>query len=339
MKGNIKNIEITGIQAAVPCNEVDNMQYISQLSNHRIKKQIELTGIKKRRVTLEKQKASDLATEAAKKLMKTLKWKETEVEVLIFVTQSPDLQRPSTAFLIQNRLGLSSKCMVYDINFGCNGMIVGLITLGSILQTTKGKGLLLLGESNALEDGTSINQNSLLRGDAAAAIALQYTEKETEINFEQFSDGSRANLLYKTFENPGFMDGNGVFIFGISDVVKSVKMFMEREKITMEQVDYFVFHQAQKMIVEGISQEIGIPQEKVLHSCENFGNTSSASIPLTMCSELGERDQTGKIKVLLCGYGIGLSWGIIYTTIEKESIYPLMETDYIYDDRKKFYEA
>ena len=93
MKGNIKNIEIAGIQAAVPCNEVDNMQYISQLSNHRIKKQIELTGIKKRRVTLEKQKASDLATEAAKKLMKTLKWKETEVEVLIFVTQSPDLQR------------------------------------------------------------------------------------------------------------------------------------------------------------------------------------------------------------------------------------------------------
>ena len=109
MKGNIKNIEIAGIQAAVPCNEVDNMQYISQLSNHRIKKQIELTGIKKRRVTLEKQKASDLATEAAKKLMKTLKWKETEVEVLIFVTQSPDLQRPSTAFLIQNRLGLSSS--------------------------------------------------------------------------------------------------------------------------------------------------------------------------------------------------------------------------------------
>ena len=151
MKGNIKNIEITGIQAAVPCNEVDNMQYISQLSNHRIKKQIELTGIKKRRVTLEKQKASDLATEAAKKLMKTLKWKETEAEVLIFVTQSPDLQRPSTAFLIQNRLGLSSKCMVYDINFGCNGTIVGLITLGSILQTTKGKGLLLLGESNAYQ--------------------------------------------------------------------------------------------------------------------------------------------------------------------------------------------
>ena len=112
-------------------------------------------------------------------------------------------------------------------------------------------------------DGWEITAHANCAPDHEPIQGLQYTEKETEINFEQFSDGSRANLLYKTFENPGFMDGNGVFIFGISDVVKSVKMFMEREKITMEQVDYFVFHQAQKMIVEGISQEIGIPQEKV----------------------------------------------------------------------------
>lgn len=139
MESSIKNIEIIGIEAAVPCNEVDNALYISQIANRRIKKQIELTGVKKRRVTVGEQKASDLAAEAAKKLMQQLEWDGDMVDVLIFVTQSADLERPSTAFLIQNRLKLSKKCMVYDINFGCDGTIVGLITIGNILQNIKGK--------------------------------------------------------------------------------------------------------------------------------------------------------------------------------------------------------
>ena len=104
----------------------------------------------------------------------------------------------------------------------------------------------------------------------------------------------------------------------------------------MDDVDYFVFHQAQKLIVDGIVQEAGIPAEKVLYSCENYGNTSSASVPLTLCSELGESQDDEKIKVLLCGYGIGLSWGILYTEIEKKCILPVIETDYVYNDRDQF---
>ena len=170
MESSIKNIEIIGIEAAVPCNEVDNALYISQIANRRIKKQIELTGVKKRRVTVGEQKASDLAAEAAKKLMQQLEWDGDMVDVLIFVTQSADLERPSTAFLIQNRLKLSKKCMVYDINFGCDGTIVGLITIGNILQNIKGKGLLLVGESNAIA-GKDINRNALQEAIRAAKRA------------------------------------------------------------------------------------------------------------------------------------------------------------------------
>ena len=225
--------------------------------------------------------------------------------------------------------------MVYDINFGCDGTIVGLITIGNILQNIKGKGLLLVGESNAIA-GKDINRNALLEGDAAAAIALQYSEEQKEIKYAQFSDGSRANLLYKPFGKPGVMDGNAVLLFGISDVAESVKTFVQEKLTSVDDVDYFVFHQAQKLIVDGIVQEAGIPAEKVLYSCENYGNTSSASVPLTLCSELGESQDDEKIKVLLCGYGIGLSWGILYTEIEKKCILPVIETDYVYNDRDQF---
>ena len=225
--------------------------------------------------------------------------------------------------------------MVYDINFGCDGTIVGLITIGNILQNIKGKGLLLVGESNAIA-GKDINRNALLEGDAAAAIALQYSEEQKEIKYAQFSDGSRANLLYKPFGKPGVMDGNAVLLFGISDVAESVKTFVQEKLTSVDDVDYFVFHQAQKLIVDGIVQEAGIPAEKVLYSCENYGNTSSASVPLTLCSELGESQDDEKIKVLLCGYGIGLSWGILYTEIEKKCILPVIETDYVYNDRDQY---
>lgn len=335
MKGNINHVEIVGIEAAVPCHEVDNTQYISKITSRRIKKQIELTGVKKRRVTVGKQKASDLATKAAEKLLQRLEWHKDDVDVLIFVTQSPDLERPSTAFLIQERLGLGKNCMVYDINFGCDGTIAGLITISSILQTVKGKGLLLVGESNALS-GENLDRNALLEGDASAAIALSYTEETAVIKFAQFSDGGRADLLYKAFNKPAYMDGNAVLLFGISDVAESVREFLKEEVEKVEDIDYFVFHQAQKLIVDGIVQETGIPSDKVLFSCENFGNTSSASIPLTLCSSLGKDDEKEKVRVLLCGYGIGLSWGIVCTEIPKERIYPLLETDYAYGDRDKF---
>lgn len=335
MEGCIDNIEIVGIEAAVPCNEVDNTQYISQITSRRIKKQLELTGVKKRRVTVGEQRASDLAAKAAEKLMQYLAWTKDDVDVMIFVTQSPDLERPSTAFLIQDRLGLSKKCMVYDINFGCDGTVAGLITVSSLLKITKGKGLLLVGESLAVF-GEELDRGELLYGDASAAIALQYTESNAKMKFSQFSDGNRANLLYKPIGKPAYMDGNAVLLFGISDVAESVKSFLNQEMSGGEDIDYFVFHQAQKLIIDGIVQEAGIPSDKVLFSSEKFGNTSSASIPLTLCSELGEEMGRETVKVLMCGYGIGLSWGIICMEVQKDKIYPLLETDYIYADRDKF---
>ncbi len=335
MQGQIENIKIQGIVSAVPCNEVNNAEYVEKLESRRLKKQIRLTGIDKRRVTIGKQKASDLASVAAEDLLQRLQWDKDSIDVLIFVTQSADLSRPSSAFLIQERLGLNKDCMVYDINFGCAGYIAGLISICSILQMVKGRGLLLVGESNA-KVGDEIDRNALLEGDAAAATALEYVPGAAPMKFSHHSDGTRAHQLYMRFDGHGFMDGNAVLLFGISDVAESVKEFMLELGDKAEDIDYFVFHQAQKMIVDGIVQQTGIPEGKVLISCDNYGNTSSASIPLTLCTELEESNKVGEKNVLMCGYGIGLSWGIIHAVVDETCIFPLIETDYAYSDREKF---
>ncbi len=335
MRGELEHICIEGIVTTVPENEVCNDDYVNKIQNRRVKKQILLTGIDNRRVSVGEQKASDLATVAADRLLDHLKWDRSKIDVLIFVTQSPDLVRPSTAFLIQDRLGLSRDCMVYDINQGCAGYIVGLTTICSILQVTKGRGLLLVGESNAVA-GDEIDRNALLEGDAAAATALQYKENADPIKFVNYCDGSRADYLYKTLNNFAFMDGNAVLLFGLSDVADSVKQFMGDNNISVADIDYYVFHQAQKMIVDGIAQAVGIPEDKLFNSCKEYGNTSSASVPLTMCLQKEERNLSGKKRVLLCGYGIGLTWGMILLDIDMDVVFPIVESSYVYEDRKKF---
>lgn len=335
MQGQLEHISIKGIVSAVPDNEICNEDYVSKIQNRRVKKQILLTGIDRRRVTANGQKASDLATVAADYLLNQLDWDRSDIDVVIFVTQSPDLSRPSTALIIQDRLGISEKCMVYDINQGCAGYIVGLTTIGSVLQITKGKGLLLVGESNAVA-GEDIDRGALLDGDAASATAVEYSDEASPMTFINYSDGSRADYLYKPFNKLPFMDGNAVLLFGLSDVAEAVKDFMRGHELVDEDIDYYVFHQAQKLIVDGIAQEVGIPQEKLFMSCRLYGNTSSASVPLTICAEKEEKNITGSKKLLLCGYGIGLTWGIILLDLDMDVVFPILKSNYIYDDRKKF---
>lgn len=335
MQGKLEHIRIKGIVSAVPDNEICNEDYVSKIQNRRVKKQILLTGIDRRRVTVNGQKASDLATVAADQLLNRLGWDRSDIDVLIFVTQSPDLSRPSTALIIQDRLGISEKCMVYDINQGCSGYIVGLTTLGSILQITKGKGLLLVGESNAVA-GEDIDRGALLDGDAASATAVEYSHTANPMTFINYSDGSRADYLYKPFNKPALMDGNAVLLFGLSDVAEAVKKFMKENELVDDDIDFYVFHQAQKLIVDGIAQEVGIPSEKLFMSCRLYGNTSSASVPLTICAEKEEKKLTGAKKLLLCGYGIGLAWGIILLDLDLDVVSPIIKSNYIYDDRKKF---
>ena len=336
MKGVISNIQIRGIVSAVPKNIFDNEKYVNEKGSRKMKKQIKLTGIKKRRVTVGDQDAADLATVAAEQLLKNIGWQTEEVDIMIFVTQSSFIQRPSTAIFIQDRRGLKKECMVFDINQGCAGYVVGMITIASLLSQIKGKALLLVGENHAME-GDNVDGDALLEGDGASATAIEYNEKfNSKITYMNYCDGSRANLLYMNHQGRSYMDGNAILLFGLSEVAILVRDFMKENSIREEQIDYYAFHQAQKLIVDGIAQEARLETEKVLYSSDEFGNASSASIPITLCKAKEDRHIFGYKNILMCGYGIGLTWGALYIQVNYDWIYPIIETDYMYNDRDKF---
>lgn len=149
--GCIKNIKIAGIASAVPKNTIDNIAFAEQMGKKRNMRQIKLTGIKKRHICAKGQSASDFATYAADKLLNHLHWSREEIKILIFVTQQPDLSRPSTAMLIQKRLGLGTNCTCFDVNMGCSGFTVGLQIIASMLSVVGGKGLLLVGDGRYVD--------------------------------------------------------------------------------------------------------------------------------------------------------------------------------------------
>lgn len=329
--GCIKNIKIAGIASAVPKNTIDNIAFAEQMGKKRNMRQIKLTGIKKRHICAKGQSASDFATYAADKLLNHLHWSREEIKILIFVTQQPDLSRPSTAMLIQKRLGLGTNCTCFDVNMGCSGFTVGLQIIASMLSVVGGKGLLLVGDGRYV-DGDMHSTSDLLFGDGGAATAIE-VENGYNMVFNQKTDGYRVDTIMCRRNGGSQMDGNAVLMFSLNEVSDNIKNFRNQYGLTEDQIDYYVFHQGQKIILQGIANECNILWEKVLNSYENYGNTSSASIPISICENLQILKEKKQVNLLLSGFGIGLSWGCVYLNIDTENILPIFEFSDYYKDK------
>ena len=222
MNTKIENIVIQGISSYVPENFEDNMDYISLLGERRIKKQIKLTGIRKRHTSLKFQHSSDLAAFAAEKLIRELGWNKEEIGILIFVVQGGDYIIPSTAIRLQERLGLPKECVAFDINLGCSAFNYGVQTTATILNSSLDfeKGLCLIGDTtSSLKTARSFNKEALslrlLSGSAASAIALE-KQKGASMIFYGGCDGSNYDAIIKTSQHSDvMMKGNVVFDFAI----------------------------------------------------------------------------------------------------------------------------
>ena len=329
--GCIKNIKIAGIASAVPKNTIDNIAFVEQMGKKRNMRQIKLTGIKKRHICAKGQSASDFATYAADKLLNHLHWSREEIKILIFVTQQPDLSRPSTAMLIQKRLGLDTNCTCFDVNMGCSGFTVGLQIIASMLSVVGGKGLLLVGDGRYVDEDMH-STSDLLFGDGGAATAIE-VENGYNMVFNQKTDGYRVDTIMCRRNGEAQMDGNAVLMFSLNEVSDNIKNFRNQYGLNEDQIDYYVFHQGQKIILQGIANECNILWEKVLNSYENYGNTSSASIPISICENLQILKEKKQVNLLLSGFGIGLSWGCVYLNIDTENILPIFEFGDYYKDK------
>lgn len=332
---SIQDIAIKGIAAAVPSNIISNWDY-ELLTESEKKLLIKTTGVEQRRAATNGLTTSDLCFEAAKKLFDELKWNKNEIDVLIFVSQSTDYYLPATSIILQDKLGLPKTCMAFDIGLGCSGYVYGLSVITSILKATGlKKGLLMAGDVSTVTSSKEDKSTYPLFGDAGTVTAIEFQENAPAMTFQLNSDGSGKEAIMvphggmrnlaspesfiKEEISPGIirskmhltLNGLDVFNFSIKEVPKSLKDFLEKTKTSVTNYDYFVMHQANKLMNETIRKKMGFVSEKTPYCISKYGNTSSASIPLTLVSELSKELTISEKNMLLTGFGVGLSWGIV----------------------------
>jgi len=327
--------------AAVPKKEVSNLDYkwISVKERNQLVKMI---GVEKRRIAEKGQTTSDLVFAAANKLLEDLGWDRNDIQALIFVSQSTDYIIPATSPILQDRLQLPKTCMALDIGLGCSGYLYGLSVIGSLMsQSGIKKALLLAGDLSNITSSYRDKSTYPLFGDAGTATALEYDEKAGPIIFNLQTDGSghqaimihdggvRNGASKKSFTYRKYGEGiyrnklqialNGieVFNFSLREVVPNIKATLEYAGKSLNDYDYLVFHQANRLINETLRKMLKVEKEKVPYSIHKYGNTSSASVPLTIVSELQEEIRTKKVRLLLSAFGIGLSWGTVLLEMDR----------------------
>ena len=289
-------------------------------------------GIKQRHVTVDGETASDLAIGAAEKLFANIGYDRSQIDYLIFVTQSPDYHLPTTACTIQTRLGLSKHITAIDVNLGCNGFVAGLSLAKAVILAGQAKNVLLLtGETYSKYMHERDKGNRTIFGDGAAATLVS-TEGVAEVGeFVIGTDGTGAeNLIVKTggarhpqpaedlkfddFGNPRssdnlYMDGPAILNYSLDSIPQLVEDVLEKNQVTMDDIDLHVYHQANTFLANLERRKLKIPEEKYYCNIENFGNTVSSTIPIALCEAMKEGRINKGTKVLSVAQGLGYTWG------------------------------
>ena len=339
MNGHFENIAVRGIKVVIPETVIENASFADKLGERRCKKQIKLTGVKTRHVSKNQQTTTDLAYEAGRLLLDSVKWDPEEVSVLVFATQNPLFVLPSTAFLLQKKLGISKNAVVFDVNLGCSGAPVGMQIVSSLLQQkgNHGKGLLLVADAvyapNEIErDNPDALADQMLFGSAGCAVALEVAEKVEPIVIESYSDGIRYDAIIRRLGNLVEMKGEAVFEFGVNDVASGLIDFRKKFQLKEDDIDFYSFHQAQALMLSTIDSVCDIPEEKEIRSLEEYGNTNGSSVLVNLCANREKFKDKEQLHALICGFGVGLSWSYVYTTLPVDVILPISFSDAHYEE-------
>lgn len=345
----VSGIKLSGLAVSVPKQKASNHDYPFATSKEK-DLFIKTTGIENRRIAPEGLTASDLCFEAAEKLLLEMQCDKSEIGILLFITQTPDWVIPPTAIRLQHRLGLLKSCIALDINLGCSGYVYGLSVMSSLLKTTGAKkGLLLVGDVSSSVVSEKDKSTSPIFSDAGSGTVMEVCDDENKIHFSLHNDGEGYNAIIipdggmKNKFTPAslefqkisegiernkthlIMNGVDVFNFSLREVGPDVKQLLAYCGKETNDVDYFVFHQANLLMNESIRKKLALAPEKVPYSLKDFGNTSSASIPTTLATQLREQLRNEKLSLLLAGFGVGLSWGTCILETDKITCLPLIE--------------
>ncbi len=343
----LDHTRISAIAAAVP-RQVEHNSDLTLMPPKERDYLIKTTGVAHRHIVPEGTTTADLCYAAADKLLNEQQINRDDIGLLIFVSQSPDYYLPASAALLQERLKLPITTLAFDINLGCSGYIYGLTTISSLMKTTGAKkALLLAGDTSSVTCSREDKSTYPLFGDAGTATLLEAAPQATWYA-NTYTDGSGGDAIMVrdgqsrhrlnddsfVMHNEGdgitrcrlnlVLKGDEVFAFSIKRAPESIRALVKHYQLDMNDIDHFVMHQANKLMNDTIRKLLRVPEEKVPYSLDDYGNTSSASIPLTLVARLAESLKQPQT-LLLSGFGVGLSWGNIWMPNSRIHCLPLIE--------------
>ena len=341
------NVGIRAMTACVPKTVFKNKDLGYLIPEEEIAKTISNIGVEERRIADEDVCASDLCYKAALQLMADNGIDPESIDVLLFMSQTADYRIPATAPILQHRLGLSTDTLCLDLSLGCSGYVFSLSTAFAYASIEGVNRVLLLdGETFSKIVNRRDKVDWPLYGDGATATLVEKGDFG-ESTFILKSDGSgkdsviirdgmrnkiTADSCIEKEEEDGnirnglevYMDGMAVFNFAMKRVPKSIKEIVEVTGTTMDDIDWLVFHQANKFMTDFFVKKLKFNAAKVPYCIQKYGNTSSTSVPLTIVSELHNTLRSGD-RIVMSGFGAGLSWGTAMLTMKDCKISPVIE--------------
>lgn len=321
---------IKAISYYLPNTVLTNEDLVKEFPEWTVEKVAGKVGVNQRHIANENETAADMATSAAKKLFKEHTIDCSCIDFILLCTQSPDYYLPTSACIIQNKLGLSTQCGALDFNLGCSGFVYGLSLAKGLIVAGIAKNILLLtSETYSKHIHSSDKGNRTIFGDAAAATLISSDGFASIEEFSLGTDGRGAeNLIVKkgglrqptalndiqidelgnmTSSDYLFMNGGEIFNFTSEAVPILVENVLTKNKLEKADISLFVFHQANKYMMNYLRKLIEIEQDKFYFCLENVGNTVSSTIPIALYEAQKEDKLNGNI--LLAGFGVGYSWG------------------------------
>lgn len=326
-------IGITAMSAAVPRRVVKGREYTEYWSSEEANEIVDKTGIEERRFADEETCSSDLCFAAAEKLIADNNISKEEIDLLVFISQTPDYRMPATSVTLQHRLGLPNSTIAFDIVLGCSAFMYGLSVVYGMMQSGGiRKALLLDGETRSKVYSPRDRRSAFLFGDGGIAALIERDSRFGTSTFSLNSDGSLADLImipaggYRKMssaetvvervvdefgnmrsEEQGYMRGGDVFNFVIREVPRDIKKTLAYVGKTADDFDYVVFHQANNFINSYIAKKMKLNSDRIPSTIAKFGNTSSVSVPLTIVSELKDK-LLGHKELILSAFGVGMTW-------------------------------
>ena len=315
MEVSLSGLKLSTISSVVPEQIVPMSAHYQTFGENEVKRICQSTGIKSVHVAPKTMKTSDMCVIAAERIFATGHVKRDEVDGLVFVSQTPDYRMPATSCILQDRLGLENSCVTLDINYGCSGYIYGLYQAALLVSSGScRKVLVCVGDTMTHHLAPTDQKTQLILGDGAAVSLVEQGADNWSFSLRTDGAGHRALIIDKDelgLDQYLVMDGSAVMEFALREVPSVINRVRELAGWEKPEVDQYILHQANQFMLNYLRKVMKLEPSKVPISVEKYGNTGPASIPITLCDQFSGMTDQKLEKVILSGFGVGLSWGAV----------------------------